>query len=91
MTKLKDFKNEIKVLDVAALISRAKVLKVEIADLVLDLNINKLKDKKAISKKKKELARVLTVLTQKEMIGKLEPKAPEVKEEKEKPEKGGKK
>lgn len=91
--KLKDLRNEIKVLDIAALLARAKALKIDINDLVLDKNMSKLKDLKVISKRKKELARVLTVLTQKEMIAKLENKeTKEVKEpkiEKEKTEKGG--
>ena len=70
--KLRDFKNEIKVLDITALLQKAEALKVEIGDLVLDKNMNKLKDLKSISKKKKEIARVLTVLNQKKMIEKLE-------------------
>ncbi|MBI2593580.1 50S ribosomal protein L29 [Candidatus Daviesbacteria bacterium] len=72
MTKLRDFKNEIKVLDIEALVQKAKALKVNIGDLILDKNTSKLKDLKSISKKKKELARVLTVLSQKIMIEQLE-------------------
>lgn len=79
--KTRDFKNEVKTLDITALVQKAKVLKVEIGDLVLDKNMNKLKDLKSISKKKKELARVLTVLGQKEMIRKLESKGLEAAEE----------
>ena len=86
MVKLKEFKNEIKVLDIAALLAKVKALKIEINDLVLDKNMNKLKDLKVISKKKKELARVFTVLSQKEMIKKLESKESKV----EKTEKRGK-
>jgi len=86
MVKLKEFKNEIKVLDIAALLAKVKALKIEINDLVLDKNMNKLKDLKVISKKKKELARVFTVLSQKEMIKKLESKESKV----EKTEEGGK-
>jgi ribosomal protein L29 len=71
--KLKDIKNEIKVLDIAALVARAKALKIEINDLVLDKNINKLKDLKSIDKKRKHHARILTVLAQKQMIEALEP------------------
>lgn len=82
MMKLKDFKNEIKVLDIAALAARAKAVQIDINDLVLDKNMNKLKDLKSISKKKKELARVLTVLNQKEMIASLEPVKVEEKVEK---------
>lgn len=81
MKKIKDMRNEIKVLDIAALVARTKALNIDINDLVLDKNTNKLKDLKSISKKRKELARVLTVLNQKEMIASLEPKT-EVKEDK---------
>ena len=70
--KLKDFKNEIKVLDIPALVARSKALKIEINDLVMDKNINKLKDLKSIDKKRKHLARVLTTLNQKQMIASLE-------------------
>lgn len=70
--KLKDMKNEIKVLDITALLNRAKALKLEINDLVLDKNLNTIKDLKSVSKKKKELARVLTVMNQKRMIEGLE-------------------
>src|SRR3990167_11396527 len=72
MVKLKEFKNEIKVLDIAALLAKVKALKIEINDLVLDKNMNKLKDLKVISKRKKELARVFTALSQKEMIEELQ-------------------
>ncbi len=70
--KLKDFKNEIKVLDIAALVAKAKALRVEINDGVLDKNMNKLKNLKSISKNRKDLARVMTVLSQKKMIQSLE-------------------
>lgn len=93
--KLKDFKNEIKVLDVAALMTRAKALKLEISELVLDKNIDKIKNLKSISGKKKDLARILTTLNQKQMIGQLESKEPEAAKEpkakkEEKVKKGGK-
>lgn len=99
--KLKDLKNEIKVLDIAALIARAKALKIEINDMVLDKNINRIKNLKTMSTKRKEMARVLTVLGQKTLIASLEPKATasavvpsqgegSIKTKKtEKPEKGG--
>lgn len=70
--KLKDFKNEIKVLDVEALLAKAKALKIEINDLVLDKNISRVKNLKSISAKKKDLARILTVVNQKQAIAKLE-------------------
>lgn len=74
--KTKDLKNEIKVLDVAALVAKAEALKIEINDLVLDKNINKLKNLKSINNKRKYLARVFTALNQKRLIESLE--APEV-------------
>lgn len=70
--KLRDFKNEIKVLDIAALALKVKAINAEIGDLIMDKNMNKLKDLKSISKKKKEAARVMTVLNQKKAISKLE-------------------
>jgi len=45
-----------------------------VAILVIDKNTNKLKDKKAIFKKRKDLAKVLTVLRQKELLNELETK-----------------
>lgn len=94
--KLKDFKNDIKVLDVAALLSKAKALKTEIRDSVLDKNIGKVKNLKSISRNKKDLARILTVVSQKQAIAALEPRTEsveksEVKSKTEKTEKGGKK
>ncbi|MBI2334841.1 hypothetical protein HYU96_03480 [Candidatus Daviesbacteria bacterium] len=49
-----------------------KVLKQEIANLVLDKNMKKLKDLKMIFKKRKELARALTYVRQKELLAELE-------------------
>ncbi len=68
-------KNEfvvIKGLDTKELRLKAKAFKKEIADLTMDKNMKKLKDLKSIDKKRKELARVLTVLNQKELLAKLE-------------------
>lgn len=68
-------KNEfviIKGLDLKELKMKVKTLKKEIADLTLDKNRNKLKDLKSISKKRKELSQVLTVLNQKEILVRLE-------------------
>ncbi len=70
--KTRDFLNEIKTLDIKALVLKSKTLKGEIADLVLDKNMNKLKDLKSIDKKRKDLARTLTVLEQKRLIEQLE-------------------
>lgn len=63
---------QIKGLDLRQLKEKAKALKVEIADLVLDKNMKKLKDLKIIRKKRKALAQVLTVARQKELLAKLE-------------------
>ncbi len=70
--KTRDFLNEIKTLDIKALVLKSKTLKGEIADLVLDKNMNKLKDLKSVDKKRKDLARTLTVLEQKRLFESLE-------------------
>jgi len=70
-------KNEfmaVKGLDVRQLKEKAKNLEKEIADLILDKNMKKLKDLKMISKKRKETAQFLTLIKQKEMLAKLETK-----------------
>ncbi len=69
-------KNEfvaIKGIDLKELKEKLKALKKEIADLHLDKNMKKLKDLKSISKKRKDLAQVLTVLNQKKLLAKLDP------------------
>ena len=63
---------ETKVLDIKALKAKVKVLKEELSGLTMDKNINKLKDLKTISKKKKELAQTFTVLGQKQILENLE-------------------
>lgn len=50
---------------------RAKSLKKEIAEAIFDKNMKKLKDTKTIFKKRKDLARVLTILGQKQLIEEL--------------------
>ncbi len=62
----------IKGLDIKELRLKLKTFKKEIADLTMDKNMKKLKDLKSIDKKRKELAQVLTVLNQKELLAKLE-------------------
>lgn len=62
---------EIKGLDEKALAEKARILKSEIAALVMDQNMNKLKDLKAIFKKRKDQAQTLTVLRQKELVKEL--------------------
>ncbi len=49
-----------------------KAIKDEIANLIMDKNMKKLKDLKMISKKRKESARALTIARQKELLSKLE-------------------
>ena len=66
--------NETKQLDKTALLELVKKTRIEIADLVLDKNMSKLKDLKSISKKRKDLAQMLTVLRQKELLEVLEQK-----------------
>lgn len=51
------------------LLEEAKNLRKEIAELRRDLSLNKLKNTNQIKKKKKELARLLTVIRQREVIG----------------------
>jgi len=70
---------QIKSLDIKELIGKTKALKKEMADLFLDKNMKKLKDLKSISKKKKDLAQILTVLKQKELLKALEPKMEGIK------------
>lgn len=65
---------KIKNLDIKELKEKVIAIKKEIADLVLDKNMKKLKDVKSVSKKKKDLAQVLTIIRQKEMLGELEGK-----------------
>ncbi|OGE64104.1 hypothetical protein A3J13_02460 [Candidatus Daviesbacteria bacterium RIFCSPLOWO2_02_FULL_36_8] len=68
----------VKALDIKELIVKAKSIRMEIADLTLDKNMKKLKDLKAVSKKRKDLAQTLTFLKQKQMLEQLEV-TPEVK------------
>lgn len=68
---------QIKGLDIKELKLKMRDLKGEITNLVLDKNMKKLKDLKIISKKKRDLAQVLTVLRQKELLAQLESKVSE--------------
>lgn len=69
--------NEIKKLEIAALKTRIKDAKKELLDLKFDQNLEKLKDKKKVYKKRKDVAQMLTILRQKEMLGELEAKVKE--------------
>ena len=63
---------EAKRLDQKSILEKVKILRKEITDLILDKNMNKLKDLKAINKKKKDIAQLLTILRQKELLEQLE-------------------
>lgn len=63
---------QIKGLDPKQLWLKAKSIQEDIANLVMDKNMKKLKDVKMISKKKKDRAQVLTVIKQKELLQQLE-------------------
>lgn len=65
---------EIKKLSIVELLKRSRVIKKELANLVLDKNMRKLKDVKVMSKKRVELAQILTVARQKQMLEELEAK-----------------
>ena len=66
---------QIKGSDIKELGSKSKAIRIEIADLTLDKNMKKLKDLKTISKKRIDLAQILTIIRQKELLGELESKA----------------
>ena len=69
--KKNDF-GQIKTMDIKELMVKAAEIKAEMPDLRLDKNMNKLKDLKKISKKRKDLAQILTVLKQKELLLEIE-------------------
>ena len=57
-----------KALDIKSLAGKAKTFNQEIAEMVLQKNMNSLKDSKSINKKRKDLAQVLTIMKQKELL-----------------------
>lgn len=63
---------EIKKMDITALLTRAAKARQELASLVIDKSMNKLPNLKSIRAKRKDLARILTVLRQKQLLQKLE-------------------
>lgn len=65
---------EIKILEGVTLLAKIKKAKAELADLVLEKNMKKLKDLKSVFKKRKEIALMLTIFRQKELLKKLEVK-----------------
>lgn len=64
--------NLIKGQSIKELADKAKGLRKEIAGLLIDLNMKKLKDTKSVFKKRKDLAQVLTILRQKQTLEQLE-------------------
>lgn len=71
--------NQLKGLPAGELAEKAKSLKKEITDAIFDKNMKKLKDTKTVFKKRKDLAKILTVLGQKQLIEELESKAEDKK------------
>ncbi len=69
----------IKGLSIKELITKVKEIKKEIAEMTMDKNMKKLKDLRAVGKKRREVAQVLTLLAQKKLLEKLTPKAEEKK------------
>lgn len=69
--KKKDLQ-DIKTLSLKVLGDKVKQAKSEIADLILDKNTKKLKDVKVIFKKRKEIAKMMTMLKQKQLVGEIE-------------------
>lgn len=63
---------EVKKLEEKVLVTKIKSAKEQIRDLILDKNMNALKDLKAIFKLKKLVALYLTVLRQKQLLRELE-------------------
>lgn len=68
---------QIKGLDIKELKVKEKTLKKEIANLVMDKNMKKIKDLKSVAKLKKDLAQVLTVLGQRQALVEIESKVEE--------------
>ncbi|MBI2595910.1 50S ribosomal protein L29 [Candidatus Daviesbacteria bacterium] len=63
---------QIKGLDKQVISGKVKELRQEISALIMDKNMNKLKDLKSIYKKRKDLAQLLTVRRQKQLLEQLE-------------------
>lgn len=66
--------NQAKGLSIQELLTKIKLLRKEIEDAILDKNMKKLKDLKTVFKKKKDLARMLTIVKQRELLEALETK-----------------
>ncbi len=64
--------NELKNLDLPVLTKKVLQAKGELADLILDKNMKKLKDVKQVGKKRKDIAQMMTVIRQKQLLNQLE-------------------
>lgn len=87
--KTNDFK-KLKNLTLEEIKQKTQAARKELAKLVMDKNMKKLKDVKAVSKKKKELAQLLTLGRQKKLLSDLEPVVAEAKEAKKETKEGKK-
>lgn len=72
---------DIKALDAVSLLEKSKKLREDMAEMILDKNMNKVKDLKSVSRMRKDLAQILTIVRQKQLLNELEIK-PLVKEDK---------
>lgn len=63
---------EIKKIDIQALKRRVQHSEIELQKLVLDKSINKLTDVKTLTRKRKDIAQIATILRQKELLNQLE-------------------
>lgn len=68
--------NELKNLGLQVLIKKVLQAKGELADLVLDKNMKKLKDVKQAGKKRRDIAQMMTVIRQKQLLVQLEASVP---------------
>lgn len=62
---------EIKALEIGALKQNVKEARQELADLIMDKNMKKLKDVKSVFKKRKDIAKLLTIMRQKQLMDEL--------------------
>ncbi|MDO8619363.1 MAG: 50S ribosomal protein L29 [Candidatus Daviesbacteria bacterium] len=74
---------EIKKMDIKEISVKMLAARQELLDLSLDKNMKKLKDLKSVAKKRKEIAQMLTVIRQKQLLGEIEVKVSKIKKEKE--------
>lgn len=65
---------EVKKMDIKQIKEKVKKTRTEIAGLVIDKNMGKLANLKAVKSKRRDLAQTLTVLKQKELLEKMEVK-----------------